>query len=138
MHRLTISITPKQASLLDEFIAIKRYRNRSEGFRDIIKRALESQPTASVKTQQCVAHLSFAFDGHQIQLVSHLAALYQQQRHIIASCARLVMSDANYVETVILRGEPDGADGVIATAHLILSLAGVRNGQINLIPINSV
>jgi CopG family transcriptional regulator, nickel-responsive regulator len=133
MHRLTISITPKQASLLDEFIAIKRYRNRSEGFRDIIKRALESHPTASVKTQQCAAHLSFAFNSHHVQLASQLAALYQQHRHIIVSCARLVMGDTDYVETVILRGE---SACVVAAANLILGVVGVRHGQINLIPIN--
>lgn len=54
MRRITISVDGALADAFEQLIAVKAYANRSESFRDLVRKALDDAELEN--TQQSLAH----------------------------------------------------------------------------------
>jgi CopG family transcriptional regulator, nickel-responsive regulator len=134
MQRLTISVNRQLAQSFDELIERKGYRNRSEAFRDLLRKALQQEALATGTATACAACVSFVYDRDQRQLASRLADIRQQFGGVTVSSTHAPIDREACMETLILRGD---ADSVIKLADAIVAERGVRHGQLNLVPIEN-
>ena len=132
MLRLTISVNKQLAMSFDQLIERKGYRNRSEAFRDLLRRALQQEALAAGTATHCAACVSFVYDHHQRLLAARLADIRQQYGSVTVSSTHAPIDHAACMETLILRGE---VDSVIKLADAIVAETGVRHGHLNLVPI---
>ena len=131
MRRLTISVDDELAEQFDELVERKGYLNRSEAFRDLVRRSLEESRLASGKARQCIASLSYVYNHHERRLASRLAEEQHAHHDLVVSSMHVHLDHENCIETLILRG-PTAA--VIQLAESIMAQTGVRHGKVNVVP----
>ena len=132
MQRLTISLDDDLAESFDELIQRRGYANRSEAFRDLLRRELGEEDLAAGKAKQCVAVLSYVFDHHERQLASRLTDIQHDHHDLAIATMHAHISHEDCVETVILRG----ATGKVRNfAQSVIAETGVRHGHVQLIPV---
>lgn len=137
MLRLTISVNKSLADSFDQLIARKGYRNRSEAFRDLLRRALQQealrQDASPAAAARCAACVSFVYDNDQRVLANRLAEIRQRFSGVTVSATHSPINARSSMETLILRGE---VGAVVRLADAIMAETGVRHGQLNLVPID--
>lgn len=132
MLRLTISVNKHLALAFDQLIERKGYRNRSEAFRDLLRKALKQEAIAKESDQECVACVSYVYDNQQRQLAHRLNELRSQAANATVSVTVAPVNDVASIETLILRGD---IGTVVKLAEAIVSETGVRHGHLNVVPL---
>jgi CopG family nickel-responsive transcriptional regulator len=132
MQRVTISIDDDLAAMFDRLVAEKGYENRSEAFRDLVRKALGDEQVESRKAKYCVGTLSYVYDHHERQLASRLTSMQHDHHDVTVATMHAHLDHDNCIETVILRG-PTAA--VIQFAQDVMAQTGVRHGKFYPIPI---
>lgn len=135
MQRLTISVNLQLATDFDRLIQRKGYRNRSEAFRVLLRKALQDEPTSSDDAAQCVACLSYVSSDRSRQSEQRIAEIRQQFGNLAVSSTRAPIDDETYMETLILRGT---TTLVIRLAEILTGEASVQHGRLNMVSMNSL
>ena len=134
MRRLTISVDDELADEFDRLVERKGYLNRSEAFRDLVRRELGDARLATGKSQWCVATVSYMYDHHERQLSNRLTQLQHDHHDVAIATQHIHLDHDNCLETVILKGR---IDEVRACADSIIAQTGVRHGNIHLVPVEA-
>ena len=134
MQRLTISVNAQMAGSFDQLIERKGYRNRSEAFRDLVRKALREERVTNGSAATCVACVSFVYSYRQQQLTARLIELRQRYGQVTVSATHTPIDLDTCMETLILRGE---TAAVVKLADAIAAETGVRHGHLNLVPVES-
>jgi CopG family nickel-responsive transcriptional regulator len=132
MQRVTISIDDDLAAMFDRLVEEKGYENRSEAFRDLVRKALGDEQVETRKAKYCVGTLSYIYDHHERQLASRLTSMQHEHHDVTVATMHAHLDHDNCIETVILRG-PTAA--VIQFAQDVMAQTGVRHGKFYPIPI---
>lgn len=130
MQRLTISIDDDLAEAFDKLIASRRYTNRSEAFRDLLRRELSEERLLAKPDTQCVASLSYLYDHHDRTTTSRLLDMQHDHHALTMSSMHVHLTHDVCIETAILSGS---SDAVTRLAESILAEKGVRDGYLHLI-----
>ena len=133
MERITISVEESLAEEFDALIRQRGYQNRSEAFRDILRRYIETDRITESKALHCVANVSYVYSHHERQLATRLTEI-QHANHDLSIASMHAHLDHEYgIETILLRGR---IKEVQACADKLLAERGVRHGAINMIPVD--
>jgi len=134
MQRLTISIDDDLAETFDRLVREKGYENRSEAFRDLVRKALGEEELVRGTAKHCVGTLSYVYDHHERQLASRLTGMQHDHHDVTVATMHAHLDHDNCLETVILRG-PTAA--VTKFAQDVMAQTGVRHGKFHPIPVDS-
>ena len=132
MRRLTISVDEALARQFDRLVEKKGYLNRSEAFRDLVRRELDEDRVESGAASHCIANLSYVYNHHERQLAARLASEQHAHHDLTVSAMHVHLDHENCMESVILRG-PTSA--VVQLAESLMAQTGVRQGKLNLVPV---
>ncbi|HEY3300672.1 MAG TPA: nickel-responsive transcriptional regulator NikR [Methylophilaceae bacterium] len=132
MRRLTISVDDELAEAFDQFVEAKGYINRSEAFRDLVRKELGNVEISSGTAQWCVATLSYIYNHHERQLANRITQLQHDHHDVAVAAQHIHLDHDNCLETLILRGE---IHHVRHCADAILSQTGVRHGSLHIVPV---
>ena len=133
MQRLTISIDDDIAKAFDRLVRDKGYENRSEAFRDLLRKELGEEQLMTGKAKDCVGTLSYIYNHKERQLAARLTSMQHDHYEMMVSTMHAHLDHENCIETVILRG-PTAAVTSFATA--VIARTGVRHGKFYPIPVN--
>jgi CopG family nickel-responsive transcriptional regulator len=131
MQRLTISIDDELAAQFESLIASRQYANRSEAFRDLVRRELVQEQLCIAPDVHCVAALTYVYDHHDRTTTLRLLELQHSHHVLTLASTHVHLAHDLCLETVILRGP---AQAVEALACSILAERGVQHGRVHLIP----
>ncbi|RYX94181.1 MAG: nickel-responsive transcriptional regulator NikR [Comamonadaceae bacterium] len=130
MQRFTISLDDDLARQFDDFIAQRRYDNRSEAVRDLIRQRLGGAPAAVSAGHWCAATLTYVFDHHDQPAAARLMDMQHGHHDVVISSNRVMLDHDDCLETLVLRGP---TTAVQAFAESLIALRGVRHGQLHLV-----
>ncbi|HBF34808.1 TPA: nickel-responsive transcriptional regulator NikR [Candidatus Sumerlaeota bacterium] len=128
LTRFGVSLEPQLLAQFDEAIRKRRYTNRSEAIRDLIRRelvSLESQDADS----EVVATITFVFDHHVRGLAERLVELQHDYPGNIIVSTHVHLDHHNCLETLIARGK---ASQIQDLAHCIQSVKGVKHAALSI------
>jgi CopG family nickel-responsive transcriptional regulator len=131
MQRLTISIDDDLARTFDRLVRAKGYENRSEAFRDLVRKELGEEQLLKGKAKHCVGTLSYVYNHHERQLAARLTGMQHDHHDMTVSTMHAHLDHENCIETVILRG---ATAAVTRFAHDVIAQTGVRHGKFYPIP----
>jgi CopG family nickel-responsive transcriptional regulator len=131
MQRLTISIDDELAEAFEALMQARGYRNRSEAFRDLLRRELDDMRLARHHAGHCVASLSYVYNHHERRLAERLVAMQHDHHDLALSTMHVHLDHDDCLESVMLQGR---VGAVRQFASAIIAETGVRHGSINLIP----
>jgi len=133
MRRLTISVDDNLADSFDQLVERKGYLNRSEAFRDLVRKELGEQEIFAGKAKWCVATVSFIYDHHERMLANRLTELQHAHHDVAVASQHVHLDHDNCLETVILKGK---IAEVRACADAIIAQTGVRHGNVHIVPVD--
>ena len=136
MQRLTISADDELTAAFDELIRRRGYTNRSEAFRDLVRKELAAAAEDEAPEQgSCVAIVSYTFDHEARQLSQRLANHQHNYAPLVISTMHVHVDASQCAEAVVLRGR---RGEVRHLAENLIAETGIEHGAVNLIPLSDV
>ncbi|MFQ5597879.1 MAG: nickel-responsive transcriptional regulator NikR [Nitrospiria bacterium] len=123
--RFGVSIDEGLLKDFDSYIEKKRYTNRSEALRDLIRDHLVEEEWD--KNKETVGTITIVYDHHVPELMERLTDLQHQYSKLIQSTLHIHLDAHRCLEVLVVRGKSSDiksiADGLIATK-------GVKHGKL--------
>ena len=132
MQRLTISIDDDLADQFEQWSDARGYANRSEAFRDLLRKELGQSHVQAHPDTACVGTLSFVYDHHERTVALRLMDMQHDHHELTVSSMHAHLDHDLCMETVILRGP---ALVVQTFAQKVLAERGVHQGHLHLVPL---
>lgn len=122
LKRFTISLDEKLLEHFDNAITQRKYVNRSEAIRDLIRSAFVEEEWQADK--DVIGVISMVYDHHQSKLQEKVTEIQHEYHHQIVSATHIHMDHHNCLEVVIVKGK---AGSINELADRLRSLRGVCN-----------
>lgn len=125
LKRFSISLDEDLLEDFDSYIRRRKYSNRSEAIRDLIRKAFVKDEWDADK--EVVGVITLVYDHHQNQLQERITELQHDFHHQITSTTHVHMDHHNCLEVIIVRGK---AQKVQELAERLIALRGVKDGHL--------
>lgn len=119
-----------EKGLLDNFdllIRERKYTNRSEAIRDLIRQELVKKQWE--EDSEVAGAITFVYDHHKRELVNRVIDIQHDFQNIIVSTQHIHLDHDNCLEIVAVRGN---AGDVKRVADMLQSVRGVRYGTLSM------
>lgn len=127
LFRFGISIDKNLLDKFDRLIREKRYTNRSEAFRDLIREELVKRAWREGK--EVAGAITFIYDHHQRDLLSKIVDTQHHFQKLIISTQHIHLDHENCLEIVAVKGN---SNEVQKLADTLKSIKGVRHGTLSM------
>ncbi|SLM47841.1 putative nickel-responsive regulator [Nitrospira japonica] len=127
--RFGVSLDHHLLDGFDRHIERRKYTNRSEALRDLIRDQLVSQEWTGEADKESVATITFVYDHHVRDLSGKLTHIQHDfQGHILAGMH--VHLDHNHcLEVLVVKGK---GSQIRAVADALVSVKGVKHGKLTM------
>lgn len=125
--RFGVSLPEDLSRKFDRLIKRKKYPNRSEAIRDMIRRELVQEDIDS--DREVAGVLSLLYDHHKTAISETLNALQHDHHESIISTTHVHLDHDNCLEVIMLHGR---AKDIKTFADGIISIKGVKHGGLHL------
>lgn len=119
-----------EKGLLDEFdrlIAQRRYTNRSEAIRDLIRQDLLKKDLED--DRDVAGAITYIYDHHQRDLLNKIIDVQHDTHDIIQSSQHIHVDHHNCLEIVAVKGK---ASQIKQLADTIKALKGIKHGSVTM------
>lgn len=127
LKRFSISLEEDLLNDFDKFIQKRRYSNRSEAIRDLIRKSFVREEWEA--DQKVVGVISLVYDHHKHQLQEQVTELQHDYHHLITSTTHVHMDHDHCLEVIIVRGK---AKIVQELAQRLIATRGVKDGNLTM------
>ena len=126
--RFGVSLDKELLRTFDALIREKRYTNRSEALRDLIRQELVGREWQHDDGEVAGA-ITFVYDHHQRTLLNQITDIQHEFQEIIISTQHIHLDHDNCLEIIAVKG---GARDIQRLADRIKSIKGVRHGTLSM------
>lgn len=127
LFRFGISLPKDLLDKFDKLIKGKKYSNRSEAFRDIIRQELVREEWSG--SSEVVGAITLVYDHHKRELVNKLTDIQHDFQGLIISTQHIHLDHDNCLEIIAARGEPGKVKNL---ADTLRSVKGVKHGALSM------
>lgn len=131
MQRTTITLDDDLMSRLDEFMSDRRYANRSEAIRDLVRAGLEQAVVEASPDTQCVGAAVYVYDHEARDLAGRLTRAAHEHHDLSLATLHVHLDHDSCMEVNVLRGT---VGDVRQYADHVIAERGVRHGRLLLVP----
>ena len=125
--RFGVSLEKGLLEKFDRIIKQRRYTNRSEALRDLIRQELVRKEWA--EDGEVAGAITFVYDHHKRELVNRVIDIQHDFQQVIISTQHIHLDHDNCLEIVAVRGNPREIEKV---ADLLKAVKGVRYGTLSM------
>ena len=125
--RFGVSLEKELLDKFDRLIKEKKYSNRSEAIRDLIRENLVKREW--VEGKEVAGAITLVFDHHKRDLVNILTDIQHDFYQIIISSQHIHLDHNNCLEIIVVRGKPTE---VRELANKLKSNRGVKYGALSI------
>jgi len=119
--RFGVSLEKELLEKFDILIKEKKYPNRSEAIRDLIRENLVKREW--IEGKEVAGAITLVFDHHRRELVNNLTDVQHDFHQLIISSQHIHLDHDNCLEIIVVRGKPtevrELADKLRATKELV-------------------
>jgi CopG family nickel-responsive transcriptional regulator len=127
LFRFGISIDKNLLDKFDRLIREKKYTNRSEAFRDLIREELVKRAWREGK--EVAGAITFIYDHHQRDLLNKIMDIQHHFQRLIISTQHIHLDHENCLEIVAVKGNSTELQKL---ADTLKSIKGVRHGTLSM------
>lgn len=121
--RFGVSLDKDLLQKFDARLREKKYTNRSEAFRDLIRQELVQKQWQG--REEIAGTITLIYDHHRRELVNKLTDIQHDFGKIIISTQHIHLDHNNCLEIIAVKGSPKEAE---ALAESLKSVKGVKHG----------
>ena len=127
IYRFGISLPKDLLDKFDKLIQKRKYSNRSEAFRDLIRQELITKEWQQGK--EIAGAIILVYDHHRRELVHKLMEIQHDYQNLIISTQHIHLDHNNCMEIMALKGKPREAQEL---ADTLRAVKGVKHGTLNM------
>ncbi|MBM4019218.1 MAG: nickel-responsive transcriptional regulator NikR [Planctomycetes bacterium] len=124
--RFGVSMDERVLEVLDRIVARRRYANRSEAIRDLV-RAEQVRESWEKAAGPVVGTLTLLYDHHVREVNERLLNLQHDHEDMVHSTMHVHLSHRMCLEVIVLRGR---ARDIQALADRLVAARGVKHGRL--------
>lgn len=125
--RFGVSFEKQLLRRFDLFIKNKKYTNRSEAIRDIIREKFVEEEWQ--KNKQVAGAIVLVYDHHKRDLVNNITDIQHDYGNIIISTQHIHLDHHNCLEVIVVKGMPIQVKDLF---QKLRSEKGVKHGALNM------
>jgi CopG family nickel-responsive transcriptional regulator len=125
--RFGVSLDKKLLEKFDHLRRSRRYTNRSEAFRDLIREELIKKEWE--EDREVAGAITFVYDHHKRDLLNKIIDIQHDHQKIIISTQHIHLDHDNCLEIVAVKGR---SREVQRLADSIKAIKGVRHGTLSM------
>ena len=125
--RFGVSLEKELLEKFDRLIKEKKYPNRSEAIRDLIRENLVKREW--IEGKEVAGAITLVFDHHRRDLVNILTDIQHDFHQLIISSQHIHLDHDNCLEIIVVRGKPKEVRGL---ADKLKSTKGVKYGSLSI------
>ena len=125
--RFGVSLEKELLEKFDILIKEKKYSNRSEAIRDLIRENLVKREW--VEGKEVAGAITLVFDHHKRDLVNNLTGIQHDFHQLIISSQHIHLDHDNCLEIIVVRGKPTE---VRELADKLRAAKGVKYGSLSI------
>jgi len=125
--RFGVSLEKELLEKYDKLIKEKKYPNRSEAIRDLIRENLVKREW--IKGKEVAGAITLVFDHHKRELVNILTDIQHDFHKLIISTQHIHLDHNNCLEIIVVRGKPTEAREL---ANKLRATKGVKYGSLSI------
>ena len=125
--RFGVSLEKELLEKFDRLIKEKKYSNRSEAIRDLIRENLVKREWTEGK--EVAGSITLVFDHHKRELMNTLTDIQHDFYQLIISSQHVHLDHDNCLEIIVVRGKPRG---VKELADKLRATKGVKYGSLSI------
>ncbi|MGB2782952.1 MAG: nickel-responsive transcriptional regulator NikR [Atribacterota bacterium] len=125
--RFGVSLEKELLEKFDRLIKEKKYSNRSEAIRDLIRENLVKREW--IEGKEVAGAITLVFDHHKRELVNILTDIQHDFHTLIISSQHIHLDHDNCLEIIVVRGKPIEVRGL---ADKLKSTKGVKYGSLSI------
>lgn len=122
--RFGVSLESELLHRFDRLCADKKYKNRSEAIRDLIRDEMVKEEWSSTKSE-VTAVIALVYDHHRRDLVDNLTDIQHDNQDMVISSQHIHLDHDNCLEVIAVRGR---ARDLEKLADSLRSAKGVKHG----------
>lgn len=126
VERFGVSIEKELLKRFDALLRRKKYRNRSEAIRDLMRSALIEEQWSG-GSGQVVGMVSLLYDHHTRLLQAKLTRIQHDHRLKIISSLHVHLDHHNCLEVMVVKGR---SGEIQSLADRLISVRGVKHGKV--------
>jgi len=127
LTRFGVSIDKGLLQKFDALIRNKKYTNRSEAFRDLIRQELIREQWQGVRN--IAGAITLIYNHHKRELVNKLMDIQHDFGEIIISSQHIHLDHDNCLELIAVKGSPGQAQKL---SDSLRSVKGVKHGTLSM------
>ncbi len=131
MERITISLDPELLADLDRHMDRRRYTNRSEAIRDILRDRLATERLTGDDAAPCTACVTYVYNHRERSLAGRLVETQHSHHDLPKATLHIHLSADACLEATVLEGP---AGEVRRLADHLIAQPGVRHGHVHVVP----
>jgi CopG family transcriptional regulator, nickel-responsive regulator len=128
LSRIGVAIDTELLNKFDRLIAQRKYTNRSEAFRDLIRDELVEKTWESPESQ-VVGTVTLVYDHHVRMLNEKLTDIQHDFHRLILSTLHVHLDHDHCLEVLVVRGK---SAEVRKVADTLISTKGVKHGRLSI------
>ncbi|HZK12577.1 MAG TPA: nickel-responsive transcriptional regulator NikR [Atribacterota bacterium] len=125
--RFGVSLEKELLEKFDRLIKEKKYPNRSEAIRDLIRENLVKKEW--IEGKEVAGAITLVFDHHKRELVNTLTDIQHDFYQLIISSQHIHLDHNNCLEIIVVRGKPTEAREL---ADKLRAVKGVKYGALSI------
>ncbi|GAI07579.1 unnamed protein product [marine sediment metagenome] len=125
--RFGVSLEKELLNKFDKLIGEKKYPNRSEAIRDLIRENLVKREW--IEGKEVAGSITLVFDHHKRELVNILTDIQHDFHPLIISSQHIHLDHDNCLEIIVVRGKPGE---VRELSDKLRSTKGVKYGALSI------
>ncbi len=125
--RFGISLEKELCKKFDKYIKEKRYPNRSQAFRSIIRELFVEKEWKENK--EIIGAIALVYDHHKRELVNKLMDIQHDFNHLIISTQHIHIDHHNCFEVIVVRGK---SNEVIELKNMLKGTKGVKHCELSM------
>jgi CopG family nickel-responsive transcriptional regulator len=125
LARIGIAIPEDLLKEFDRLIEYRGYSNRSEAFRDMVRKELVEEIAASPNAE-VYGTVTLIYDHHSRLLMGKLTDIQHQYHNAILSSVHVHLDHDNCLEVILVRGK---STLVQKLANALIAVKGVKHGR---------
>lgn len=125
IKRFGVSLEESTLNELDQLVSDRKFPNRSQAVRQLIKDAAVSEKIS--KNSTVAGALVIVYDHHKHDLSNKLTSVQHDYHNIILSTQHIHLSHDLCLETIAMKGK---AQKLQEIADAIISIKGIKHGKL--------
>lgn len=125
--RFGVSLERELLAQFDKLIGEKKYPNRSEAIRDLIRESLVKEEW--IESGEVAGAITLVYNHHKRELVNTLTDIQHISHDIIISTQHIHLDGSNCLEVVVVKGTPKKVHDL---AQKLKATKGVKHGALTM------